>query len=730
MRKTLWQLGAWTVLAWTASWTLAADDILVADFEGETYGDWKTTGEAFGPGPARGTLPNQMPVSGFEGKGLVNSFFKGDGTTGTLTSPPLKIERKYLNFLIGGGTHPGRTCINLLVDGQVVYTATGPNDKPGGTERLDWHSWEVSALAGKQAVIQIVDQETGGWGHINIDHIVQSDRRSGVVEMVKDIVIEHEYLSFQFAAGQGGRSQVSLRIADKIVRQSVGQGRDKSYWTTWDVSRLKGQRGQLLVAELPAPDGGCTLAESVVQGDQVRGALLVVDRLYHETYRPQFHFTPMKNWTNDPNGLVFYQGEYHLFFQHNPSGIDWGNMTWGHAVSKDLVHWQQLDHAIYPDKLGTIFSGSAVVDTNNTAGFKTGVEQVLVCIYTSAGGTSPESQGQPFTQSIAYSNDRGRTWTKYEHNPVLKHVAGSNRDPKVIWHEPSKHWVMALYLDGSDYALFGSKNLKAWTKLSDTPLPGCGECPDFFELPVDGDATKSKWLFWGGNGSYRLGTFDGTTFKPETESLKSCWGANDYAAQTYSDIPTTDGRRIQIAWMAGGKYPSMPFNQQMSFPREFSLRTTPEGVRLFMNPVREIEQIRGQKQARSDVAVKPEDNPLAALEGDLWEIEATIEPGDAAEVGFLIRGEPLRYDVKAKQLNCLGRSAPLEPIDGQIKLHILVDRTSIEIFANDGRIAMCSCFLPDPLNRSLGLYAKGGTAKVKSLNIWELRSTWPNETPK
>ena len=144
----------------------------------------------------------------------------------------------------------------------------------------------------------------------------------------------------------------------------------------------------------------------------------------------------MKNWTNDPNGMVYYKGEYHLFFQHNPSGINWGNMTWGHAVSPDMFHWTQLEHAIYPDKLGTIFSGSAVVDENNTAGFRTGQEKVLVCIYTSA--------GSPFTQSIAYSNDRGRTWTKYEKNPVLKHIVGGNRDPKVFWHAPSKQWIMAL----------------------------------------------------------------------------------------------------------------------------------------------------------------------------------------------------------------------------------------------------------------------------------------------
>ncbi|MGO8748852.1 MAG: glycoside hydrolase family 32 protein [Thermoguttaceae bacterium] len=455
-----------------------------------------------------------------------------------------------------------------------------------------------------------------------------------------------------------------------------------------------------------------------------RPDLLITDKLYQETYRPQFHFTPMKNWTNDPNGLVYYAGEYHLFFQHNPSGINWGNMTWGHAVSPDLVHWKQLDHAIRPDRLGTIFSGSAVVDENNTAGFQTGSEKVIVCMYTSAGGTSPESKGVPFAQSIAYSNDRGRTWTKYAKNPVLAHIVGGNRDPKVRWHQPSKKWILALYLDGTDYALFSSPNLKQWKRLCTVPMPGSGECPDFFPLAVDGNPQWIKWVFWGANGNYRIGSFDGTTFKPETEPLKSLWGANDYAAQTYSDIPAADGRRIQISWMNGGKYPDMPFNQQMSFPRVLTLRTTSEGVRLAMLPVREIEKLRGKSHAWNDLEVKPGGNPLAGLEGELWDMEADIAVGRAKAVILSARGEPIRYDVTSGTLSCLGRSAVLKPRKGRIQLRILVDRTSMEIFADEGRITMCSCFLPNPGDRSLALSAEGGRAAARSLIVRELKSAW------
>jgi sucrose-6-phosphate hydrolase SacC (GH32 family) len=254
--------------------------------------------------------------------------------------------------------------------------------------------------------------------------------------------------------------------------------------------------------------------------------------VYNEKYRPQFHFTPRKFWTNDPNGLVYYKGEYHMFFQHNPFGINWGNMTWGHAVSKDLIHWRQLRNAIEPDELGTIYSGSAVVDWNNTAGFQTGKERVLVAFYTSAGKHAPVRR--PYTQSIAYSNDRGRTWAKYKNNPVVEHIRGSNRDPKVIWYEPTKTWITALYLDGDDFTLLSSKNLKQWTRLHDVKLAESGECPDFFELPVDGNSENTRWVFWGADGTYLLGSFDGHKFTPESGPLESRVG-NHYAAQTYSD---------------------------------------------------------------------------------------------------------------------------------------------------------------------------------------------------
>jgi len=396
-------------------------------------------------------------------------------------------------------------------------------------------------------------------------------------------------------------------------------------------------------------------------------------------------------------------------------------------VSRDLIHWTELGDAIHPDRLGTIFSGSAVVDENNTAGFRTGENKVLVCIYTAAGGTSAASSGQPFTQSIAFSNDRGRTWTKYAKNPVLGHVAGSNRDPKVVWHEPTRRWIMALFLDGEQYALFGSSNLTQWSRLCDIPIFGASECPDFFELPVDGDAKNTRWVSWGANGNYLVGRFDGRAFTKESGPHQARFGANDYAAQTYSGIPASDGRRIQIAWMAGGRYPGMPFNQQMSVPRVLTLRTTPEGIRMFVEPVREIEKLRGKSYAWENLALKPGANPPAGLCGELFDIETDIELGQAKQVGVDIRGHKVEYSAPDKRLNALAASAPLAPVDGRIRLRILVDRTSVEVFANDGRVSMASCFLPVPDNKRLGAFATGEGARFRSLRIWKLKSIWQCE---
>jgi fructan beta-fructosidase len=606
----------------------AADDILLADFEGDDYAGWIAMGEAFGKAPAHGTLPNQQPVDGFLGRGLVNTFLNGDRTRGTLSSPPFAISRNYITFLIGGGAHDGKTCINLLIDGKIIRTATGEE-----AEHLSPFTWDVRDLKDKSANLQIVDDESGGWGHINVDQITLTDN-----------------------------------------------------------------------PKTPP---------------------LSSQPLYHETYRPQFHFTAGKNWINDPNGLVFYKGAYHLFFQHNPLSTKWGNMTWGHAISTDLIHWRQLDNALQPDALGTMFSGSAVVDWNNTSGFQKGDEKPLIAIYTAAGGTSDASKGKEFTQCLAYSTDGGKTWTKYDKNPILPHVRGGNRDPKIVWHDASKQWIMALFLDGNDFAFYSSPNLKEWQQILTMTVPGCAECPDFFPISVDGDASKIKWVWTAANARYLVGDFDGKTFKPESPASRRVdFGKGYYAVQTYSDTP--DGRRIQIGWMNNGRYPRMPFNHQMSIPRELKLKRTADGLRLFELPIREVDSLRNKTQSWKNASIKPGENLLADIRGEYLDIRAEFEPGDAQQFGLRLRGEPILYSVKTRQLTTgvIG-SAPLELENGLLKLHILLDRTSVEIFANDGRVSITGCFLPPDDNKFIEALAIGGAARLRSLEIHELNSIWP-----
>ncbi|MFQ5810773.1 MAG: GH32 C-terminal domain-containing protein, partial [Armatimonadota bacterium] len=647
---------------------LEAGDILIADFEGEDYGAWTVAGEAFGPGPARGTLPGQMRVSGFQGNALVNTYYQGDGTTGTLTSPTFRIERKYINFLIGGGGYAGDTCIDLIVNAEVVRTATGPNTRPGGSERLAWHSWDVAELAGQQAVIRIVDKRTGGWGHINIDHIVQSDQKREEVPAMREITIERRYLHLPVENGAPKR-KMRFEADGETVREfeiELAEA-EPDFWAFSDVSAFDGKQLALHVDRLP--DGSQGLA-SIIQADEVPDA----DDLYKEKHRPQLHFSSRRGWNNDPNGLVYYRGEYHLYYQHNPYGWKWGNMHWGHAVSPDLVHWQELPVALYPHRFGDwCFSGSAAVDWSNSAGFKTGDDDVIIAAYTSTG------RGE----SIAYSNDRGRTFTDYEGNPVVEH---SGRDPKIIWYEPGEQWVMAVYDqrdDSKGIAFYTSTDLKQWEYQS--RIDGYYECPEFFELPVEGDPDTRKWVVYGANGDYAIGSFDGKSFTTESGKHRLNHGNCFYASQTFSDIPPEDGRRIQIAWGRIG-HPDMPFNQMMDFPVELTLRTTEEGLRLFAEPVREIELLHERRHAFDGRRIGEGDNPLKDIAGDLFHILAEFEIGEAQELGFVIRGVPVTYDVGRRELSCRDKKAALGPSDGRIRLALLVDRMSIEIFANDGRV--------------------------------------------
>jgi fructan beta-fructosidase len=355
----------------------------------------------------------------------------------------------------------------------------------------------------------------------------------------------------------------------------------------------------------------------------------------------------------------------------------------------------------------------------------------------------------PYTQGIAYSNDRGRTWSKYDGNPVLPHVAGTNRDPKVIWHAPGKKWVMALYLDRVDYAnrapdadvgkmteqgsaissfaLFTSPDLKHWEKTDEFSIEGEIECPEFFEIALDGNPQNTRWVAYGGFGIYVVGSFDGKRFKVESQPQRMQQGNNWFASQTFNDIPASDGRRILIPWAnyAGENlYEGMPFSQMMGIPVELKLRTTETGPRLLAYPVKEVSSLRARSHPIKPQALGSDVNPLQGIKGELFDIEAEIAPGDASEISFKLRAATVTYNVKTQELSCADKSAPLKMRDGKIRLRMLVDRTSLEIFGNEGLLYMSMGVFSPPENTSLALSAQGGAARIDSLEVFELQSIW------
>jgi fructan beta-fructosidase len=685
--------------------------LMIADFEGADYGGWEATGDAFGQSPRWRETEEMEEISGFEGNGLATSYQDGDRPRGTLSSPEFTIERDHIVFLISGGDDEERTCMNLVVDGEVVRRAAG-----GESNTLDWESWDVSKLKGKTGQIQIVDRRRGDWGHISVDHIYQSDVASKYVEKTRQFHIDSKYLNFPVDNEARGRL-VSFIIDGEVVREfeiSLAAG-EPDYWVFLDVCEFEGQDATVRIDRYN-PDKGKGF-DSIFQADTFPGE----DEVYTERLRPQFHFTSKRGWNNDTNGMVYYDGEYHMFYQHNPFGWPWGNMTWGHAVSTDMIHWKELGDAIHPDAMGTIFSGGAVVDHKNTSGFQTGDEKPIVCFYTSAGGTNAWSEDVPFTQSIAYSNDRGRTFTKYEGNPIIGHIRGGNRDPKVIWHEPTGKWVMVLYVEESEMDFFTSTDLKNWTKTS--RLKSFHECPELFELPLDRDEDNKKWVLYGAAGEYFVGEFDGKEFKPETEAIKFSYGNCFYASQTFSDIPEADGRRIQMAW-GQVEMEGMPFNQMILFPVSLSLASTEDGPRMFAMPVKEILKLRGRKHHYRGYSLQDGDVLETKIKSELFEIRASFAGGDATEFGFVIRGIPVVYNVEEKRLSCQDMRAPLEPERGRIDLTILVDRTSFEIFGNNGRIYMPMRVYPDPDNKTLEVYSEGGKTHISHLRIYEPKSIW------
>jgi sucrose-6-phosphate hydrolase SacC (GH32 family) len=491
--------------------------------------------------------------------------------------------------------------------------------------------------------------------------------------------------------------RVSRIFPVQLAEDSVG------YWIYIDVSEYKGQ-----TISITCPATAAAL-KRIYQSDRINGS----DSLYKESNRPQFHFTVKRGWSNDINGPIYYNGEYHLFWQAFPFGLSWntGFMYWGHAVSHDLLHWKELAPALMLDSLGSPWSGTAVIDRNNDGGWG---KNALVLYYTAFDRTSEKE-----VQCIAYSNDDAKTFTRYKGNPIIDSnwALGTTqtRDPKVFWYERAKVWVLVLF-EKDGLSFYNSTDMRSWKRQSH--FPGLHECPDFFELPVDGDSSNMKWVLHGGSSDYFIGSFDGKTFTPESGRLSYAEGKNErgddilYAAQSFENMP--GGRRVQMAW---GRifHPGMPFTQMMLFPTEFTLHRTPAGIRLLANPIREISRLHTKTYSWQTLTAREANEKLGTVTGDLLHVKVrfTLKPGN--ELSLRFRGNEL--------IRMRGSDLPA----GENQLELLLDKTSAEIFLNNGERYILRNINPPVNEDGLQFSSERYGPDIQQLDVYEMESIWKGQ---
>lgn len=531
--------------------------------------------------------------------------------------------------------------------------------------------------------------------------------------------------------------QLEQNINIRLAREKV------DYYVPLDLSAYQGKSVSVDVTGMPASS---LCWKEIKLSD-------TFDSSNRETYRPVYHHTPVYGWMNDPNGMFYKDGVYHLYFQYNPYGSMWANMTWGHSTSTDLAHWTYEGTAIVPDAWGAIFSGSCVVDKDNTAGFGKGT---VVAFYTSAKSTP---WGDVQSQSMAYSLDNGKTFIKYEHNPILTSTERNFRDPKVFWYAPGKHWVMMLAV-GQEMQIYSSVNLKEWKKESSFGAMqgahgGVWECPDLVELAVEGSEEK-KWVlicnlnpggpFGGSAAQYFVGSFDGKKFVNEspTQTKWLDWGKDNYATVTWSNAPA--GRCVALGWMSNWQYannvPTMQYRSANTLARDLILYRVGDELFLKSKPSPEIKKARAEEKKIPSFKVTG-NYEIASLLADnkgAYEIEMTIENKGASKIDLSLvneKGEKVAmyYDIIRKQF-IMDRSAsgivgfsrdfpavtvaPVRNTD-QIHLRLFIDRSSVEAFGEEGEYVMTNLVFPaEPYNRMIFSSDKGSYI-VKSMNVYRLQ---------
>jgi fructan beta-fructosidase len=532
----------------------------------------------------------------------------------------------------------------------------------------------------------------------------------------REITITGKYIIFP-VSNKGQRGRMTIHVGDQLVHNldcDFPASTNAADWWGWlDMSEYLGKTARITAG---AAVEICDLIESA---NEIRH----LQPLYDEALRPQFHFSQMRGWNNDPNGMCYYDGEYHFFWQSNPGGRNWANMYWGHATSPDMVHWTEQVHALRPFggsdsnrhpsmAAASCFSGSGNVDLLNTAGWQKGNEKTMVIAFTDTG----------CGESIAYSTDHGKSWTYYEGNPIIKH---GGRDPKLMWYAPGQHWVIALFDDrapyGQNISIYTSKDLKTWEYTSS--LPGFFECAEIFELPVDGDLAKKKWVIFAADARYAFGSFDGKKFTPEHEGKHQVHWGDYYASQCFSGSP--DGRVVQVGW-AKIDMPGMPFNQTFSVPTSLTLHTTDDGIRMFATPIKELEQLRKPNPQTAENKELTSASPTIKLDvkDQLFDIVVTLKNGTDSKAVLQFGENKVTYDFAAQKLD----EMPLKLKDGRVTFRVLVDRPMYEVVGGGGACYKTSARrdMGKPLG-TISLTAEGGSFTVESLQAHEMTSAWKKQ---
>lgn len=737
-------LGTWLVgmMALTAC---SHPDIVIGDFSNGQLDGWVIEGEAFKGNPYR--LNDFSEVTGAEDGYLIASRHNSKLMTGSINSEGFKISRRYLNLLLGGTTESSwerNVAAELLIDGEVVKHNLSISRN---AEELNWLSWDVEEFQGKTANVRLVVDSlpNSGFfaqnnGYLYLNKVVMSDKKAStyIGNYSTKLKATEDYLLIP-ASDKGKSSALTILIEGTNILgqpQNINIASDViDYYIPIDIRKYKGKEVTISLTRVDVNDLVCrNIRQSADRG---------FDR--EEPFRQVYHFTPDFGWTNDPNGMVYFDGEYHLSYQANPYGLRQNNLHWGHAVSTDLLHWEDLPFVLAPDSLGLIFSGSATVDYDNQAGFG---KNALLAIYTSAG------MGQ--RQSIAYSADKGRTYHKYAGNPVLADSTRFDfRDPKVLWF--NDRWIISVAANDV-IAFYESKDFKHWEKLSEFGK-GIGshaavwECPDLMKMTIDG---KEKWVLLvsinpgGPNGGsvtqYFIGDFNGKEFKADALDYP-LWideGTDNYAGVTFSN---TGERHIFMGWMSNWLYanetPTVNFRNSMTLPRELKLKHDADGnLFLASPPSQEVYQGRGQgikvnDQTVSDHFVIEE---LLPQNSGAYELDFTLKPNvngdfilrlsneEAEEVVFTFRLAEGRLSLDRSKSGIVDFHKDFGAKDIQTHLtrrdeyevQLFIDRQSSELFINDGDVSFTNTIFPHKPYNTAEFKVEGSPVQLTNICIYPM----------